>query len=75
MTTRYGYYAMQYAEVIDNEIKYWATVERIPRNYNLLSYCRNDKIKVMMNCATFKEAKETVRAWNEAYKNNGVRAY
>ena len=75
MATEYGYYAMQYSECINGETKFWAEAERIPRCYNLVDFCRNDKVRVIMNCKTFKEAIETARAWNEAYKANGVRAY
>ena len=75
MTVEYSYYAMQYSECINGETKFWASAERIPRCYNLVGFCRDERVKSMMSCKTFKEAKEIARAWNDTYKANGVRAY
>ena len=70
----YGFYVIEYEELIDGEPKYWATAQKIHRSYNLVGY-GGRKVRSINNCNTFKEAKEIARAWNEAFKSNGTRAY
>ena len=70
----YGFYVIEYEELINDEPKYWAVAQKIHRCYNLVGY-GGKKVKSINNCSTFKEAKELAKVWNEAFKRNGTLAY
>ena len=67
MLDGYVWYVFQ---VRDEEGKYYAFAERIPRNYDLTGYAK--QAESMNACKSKKEAEAIAKDWNEQHIKNGT---
>lgn len=58
-----------------NQGKRYAIADTIKTGENLKTHCDRHATEIMHLCESRKQADETARAWNDAYKANGTYAY
>ncbi len=64
----YIYYVTQRKREADG--KMFAIAHKVPCNYNLIDYFRQDDIVVLSIFPTWKKAKEVAEYWNKCFKKN-----